>query len=202
MTLGDAVGLSNDQERTLVRGLQFTLLGIILYGVITAQTKWVMMPGIAFGTTFLPALLRREYGYSMDAGLVLWITTAMVLHTIGSLALYHQYSWYDEVTHIVSGTIIAGVGYASFRALEIHSDDITVTSELRAVFVVVFVLAAGIFWEILEFAFGSLIPVYGIDDIVTDMIANTIGGVIVAVWGTSYVSGLIGFFRERLSIKS
>jgi hypothetical protein len=199
MTLGDVLRLSDNQEQNLTRVLQLTLLGIIVYGIVTIQMSRVVMPGLALGVTLLPALIRREYGYAMDAGLVLWITTAMILHTLGSLGLYTQYPWFDEVTHAVSGTIIAGIGYASFRALELHSGDIKVPAEFRAVFVVVFVLAAGIFWEILEFAFGSLIPVYGIDDIVTDMIGNAIGGLIVAVWGTSYVSGFVGFFRKRLS---
>ena len=51
----------------------------------------------------------------------------------------------------------------------------------RSVFVVVFVLATGIFWEVLEFAAGDLITVYGIDDIVTDMIFNAVGATIVAI---------------------
>lgn len=198
MTLGNTLGLSDDQELLLTRTLQLTLFGIMIYGLVTTQTKRVVMPGLALGITLLPALLRREYGYAMDAGLVLWITIAMILHTMGSMGLYNQYPWYDEVTHVVSGTIIAGLGYASFRALELHSNDIEVPAEFRAVFIVVFVLAAGIFWEVLEFALGNLVPVYGIDDIVTDMIANAIGGVIVAVWGANYVSSLIVFFRKRL----
>jgi VanZ family protein len=66
------------------------------------------------------------------------------------------------------------------------------------VFILVFVLATGVFWEVLEFALGDLITVYGVDDIVTDMVFNTVGAVIVAVWGTGYVTGLTRFVRERL----
>lgn len=198
MTIGNALGLSDSQERLIARGLQLVLLGLLIFGVVTARGEMVVMVGIAFGVTLLPALLRREYGYSMDTGLVLWITVAMILHIVGSLGLYEQYQWYDEVTHTVSATLIAGVGYASFRALELHSDSIDVPSAFRAVFIVVFVLAAGILWEVLEFALGGLVTVYGIDDIVTDIIFNAVGAGIVAVWGTGYVSNLVGFFRKRL----
>lgn len=198
MTIGNALGLSDSQERLIARGLQLVLLGLLIFGVVTARGEMVVMVGIAFGVTLLPALLRREYGYSMDTGLVLWITVAMILHIVGSLGLYEQYQWYDEVTHTVSATLIAGVGYASFRALELHSDSIDVPSAFRAVFIVVFVLAAGILWEVLEFALGGLVTVYGIDDIVTDLIFNAVGAGIVAVWGTGYVSNLVGFFRKRL----
>ena len=89
------------------------------------------------------------------------------------------------------------LGYAAFRALELHSENIDIPSEFRTIFIIVFVLAAGILWEVLEFALGGLITVYGIDDIVTDLIFNAVGAVIVAIWGTDYVTKLVGFFGER-----
>lgn len=194
MTLGDRLGTSDSQERIVTRVLQLILLGLIVFGLTSGRTTVAATAGIAFAVTLLPALLRREYDYSMDSGLVLWLTIAMLLHTIGSLGVYDRYQWYDEVTHAVSATIVAGVGYASFRALEIHSEDIDAPSEFYPVFIVVFVLAAGVLWEVLEFALGGLIPVYGIDDIVTDFVFNAVGAVVVAVWGTGYVGGLVAFF--------
>lgn len=198
MTLGDRVGLSDFQERLVARGLQIALIGLIVYGIVTVRLAVAANASLGLGVTFLPAWLNRRYGYSMDAGLVLWITIGMTLHVVGTLALYDQYQWYDEITHTVSATFIAGVGYATFRAFELHSNEIDVPSEFRAVFILVFVLAAGMVWEVVEFAFGSLIPVYGIDDIVTDLIFNAIGAVIVAVWGTGYVDELVSFIRDRL----
>ena len=199
MTLGEALGLSDEQERAIVRGLQLALLVLLVYGVVTLQFRIAGSGGLALAVTLLPAWLRREYGYSMDAGLVLWITIAMILHTIGSLGLYQQYQWYDEIAHTVSASVIAGLGYAAFRAFELHSDEMDVPSTFRAAFIVVFVLATGVFWEVLEFALaGVAVTVFGIDDIVTDFVFNAVGAVIVAVWGTGYVGELVGFFRGRL----
>lgn len=198
MTVGDRLGLSDSKERLVARGLQLVLAGLAVYGLWIGRTEIAVTGALTLSITLLPALLRREYGYSMDAGLVLWITVAMVLHTAGYLGLYDQYQWYDEITHVISGTIIAGVGYASFRALELHSEAIDVPSEFRAVFVVVFVIAAGMVWEVFEFTFGALVTVYGIDDIVTDFVFNAAGAVIVAVWGTGYVDELVRFFGARI----
>jgi len=194
-------------ERWLVRAMQAALAGVLLYGIWTFRLGMVANGALALGATFLPALLRREYGYSMDVGLVLWMTVAVFLHSVGSLGPYRWFQWYDEIAHTVSAMVIAGVGYASFRAFECHSDAVDVPEEFRAVFIVVFVLAAGVIWELLEFASGGLgtltgarapLVVRGIDDIVTDMMFNTVGGLLVAVWGTGYVDGLVGFFRRRL----
>lgn len=199
MSLGDTLGLSESTEQVLTRFLQLVLLGLVVLGVVTSNVNIAVSAGVALTVTLIPAVLRWEYGYSMHPGLVLWITIALILHTAGSIGLYEQYPWYDEVTHTASATLIAGVGYASFRALELHSNDIDVSRNFRVVFIVVFVLAAGIFWEVLEFAAGGLITVYGIDDIVTDLIFNAVGAVIVAAGGTAYVNGLVGFFRTRLN---
>lgn len=198
MTLGDRLGLSDSIERRLVRGLQLVLVVLLVYGLATTQAEVIVAASIAVSVTLLPALLRREYDYSMDAGLVLWLTVAMILHTAGTLGFYDQFQWYDEITHTVSATIIAGAGYAAFRALELHSASIDVPPAFRTVFIVVFVLAAGMIWEVLEFALGGLAPVYGIDDIVTDIVFNAVGAVVVAIWGTGYVGELVGFFTDRL----
>jgi hypothetical protein len=198
MTLGDALGLSDSQERAITRALQLLLLALVGYGLATAGFTVAATAALALAVTFLPALLRREYGYSMDPGLVCWIAVAVVLHTVGSLWLYVEYQWYDEITHTVSATIIAGVGYAAFRALELHSDEIDVPATFRSVFIIVFVLTAGVVWEVLEFTFGGLVTVYGIDDIVTDFVFNAVGAVLVAIWGTGYVRELVGFFGRRL----
>lgn len=197
MGLTDHLEPSETTERRLVRGLQLGLGAISVYGLVSGNVGLVVPAAISLGLTFLPALLRREYDYSMDAGLVLWITVAVSLHTVGSLGLYSQYQWYDEITHTVSAALIAALGYASFRALELHTDEIDVPRTFRGVFVVVFVLAAGIVWEVLEFALGGYFTVYGIDDIVTDMVANVAGAVLVAVGGAGPAGGLVGFFRAR-----
>lgn len=207
MTLSDTVGLSESQERLFARSLQLALASLVVYGLVTLQVSIAMNAGFPLAVTFLPALLRREYGYSMDAGLVLLITIAIFLHVLGSLGPYRWFSWYDEVTHTVSAILVAGIGYAVLRAFECHSAEIDVPSEFRAVFILVFVLAFGVIWEVFEFgavwlshviSVGSPVRVFGIDDIVTDMVFNTVGALIVAIWGAGYFVDFVPFLRRRI----
>lgn len=210
MTLSDILGLSDTQERLITRSMQFALGGLFVYGLVTFQFGMAANGGLTLAVTLLPAVLRREYEYSMDAGLVLLITVAVFLHVLGSLGPYQWFSWYDEVTHTVSAILVAGISYAVLRAFEMHSAEIDVPSEFRAVFILVFVLAFGVIWEVFEFAavwlsgvIGARSPVrvYGIDDIVTDMVFNTVGAIIVAIWGTGYFDGFVLFIRRRLRSK-
>jgi hypothetical protein len=207
MTLGDVLRMSEGVERLSVRAMQLGLAGLAVYGLVTLRFGMAANGALALSVTLVPAVLRREYGYAMDVGLVLWITVAIVLHLRGSLGLYTQYSWYDEITHTVSSTVVAGVGYATLRALEAHSEAIDVPSEFRAVFIVVFVLAFGVVWEVFEFGsvevshllgVDSPVIVFGVDDIVTDFVYNTVGAVVVALWGTRYAGGFAAFLRRRL----
>ncbi|WP_262178543.1 hypothetical protein [Haloarcula laminariae] len=207
MTLTDALGLSAAGERRLVRVLQVLLGGLTVYGVVTFQLGMAANAGVALGVTLLPALLRREYGYTMDAGLVLLITVAVVLHVVGALGPYRWVSWYDEITHTVSAVLIAGIGYAVLLAFERHSAAVEVPAAVRGVFILVFVLAAGVAWEVLEFTIaelsrvlgvGSPLVVYGIEDIVTDMVFNTVGALLVAVWGSGYFDDFVPLVRRWL----
>ena len=207
MTLGDALGLDQTRERRLVRVLQVALVGILVYGLATLQFELAVNAGVPLAVTFLPAALRREYSYTMDAGLVLLVTVAVFLHALGSLGLYVRYSWYDEITHTVSAVLVAGIGYAVLAALERHSDEIALPPKVRGVFILVFVLAFSVLWEVFEFGavwlsgllgVASPVRVFGIDDIVTDMVFNVVGGVVVAVWGTGYFEDFVPFLERRL----
>jgi len=182
---------------------------LALFGYTLATVRLGLALGVGFGlfVTLLPALVRREYDYSMDPLLVLWVTLAVFLHTVGSLGPYDWFGWYDSVTHTVSAVLIAGIGYVTLRTFEEHSDEIDVPGEFRAVFIVVFVLAAGVFWELLEFASGALattlgadepLAVRGVSDIVNDLVFNTLGAVLLAAFGTGYLDRPVAYARSLL----
>ncbi len=193
MSLRERVGVDEAHLHRLVRLLQVALLAITGYGLVRFDWSLVINAGVSLGVTVLPGILSRDYRVPLDAGLTLWITAAVFLHAVGALGPYEWFGWYDSVTHTLSATIVAGAGYASVRALAEHDDALEIPAGFMAVFVVVFVLAFGVLWEILEFASGgvaSLVggePVlaqYGTRDIVLDLVFDAVGAVVVAALGT------------------
>lgn len=113
--------------------------------------------------------------------------------------------------YTISAVLVAGIGYAVLLAFECHSAEIDVPSEFRAVFILVFVLAFGVIWEVFEFGavwlsqtlgISSPVRVFGVDDIVTDMVFNTVGAVIVAIRGTEYFADFVPFLRRRIRSKN
>ena len=67
------------------------------------------------------------------------------------------------------------------------------------IIILLFVLAFGVLWELLEFALGiaagalgmqAVLTQYGATDTLKDLLFNSIGGLIVAFWGGIYLSDL------------
>lgn len=190
--------------RTAIRALQLLLVGIVGYSVVVLNGGLFVNSAVPLALTLLPSAVRRRYGYPMYAGLALLISLAATLHAVGALGPYSTVGWYDSVTHALSSTLVAGVGYALAHALELHTDEVSFSPRFRAAFVVLFVLAVGVLWELLEFGTGVLSAVvgagdvlaqYGVEDIVYDLVYNTVGALLVALWGT-------GLFRQPARVLS
>jgi uncharacterized membrane protein YjdF len=183
--------LDDDQERQLVRVLQVGLLVIAAYGFYRGETGIVANGLVPLVVTLVPAYLRRDKNISMDTSYVLWIAIAVFVHAVGSLGLYESIPWYDSIAHALSATIVAGTGYAAVKAIDRNSEQTNLPAELQFAFILVFVMAFGVFWEIIEFTLGlasqllggeAVLAQYGLDDTVTDLLFNQLGAILVAGW--------------------
>jgi hypothetical protein len=192
-----------------VRAMQAVLAGITALAVVDADPTLVVNSAVPLAITLLPAVLRHQYDHVMDTGLVLWITAASTLHAAGAAGLYQWFGWFDSLTHTLSATLVAGVGYAVARAVERHSRAVTFNRGFRATFVVLFVLAVGVAWEILEFASGGLatamggeavLAQYSTADIVNDLVFNTVGAVLVAAWSTAHFEAVADQLTDWMSV--
>ncbi|WP_435101756.1 hypothetical protein [Halarchaeum sp. P4] len=199
--------LSRRAQLRLTRAMQLLLAGIVAYGLLTRQPKAIVNGALALCVTALPALLERNYRLPLDPWLGLWITLAVFLHTLGSAGLYGAISWWDHLTHAMSASLVAGVGYAVVRAVDLHSDDVRVPRRYMFVFIFVVVLAFATIWELFEYALdvishatGVTMPLaqHGLDDTVRDLVFNSVGALLVAVFGQTHLSDVAERLRERI----
>lgn len=202
----DTTPFSN-RHRTVNRAMQMILAGIVALSLWSVNTKLLVNSAVPFAVSFLPGILRREYGYPLNTGLAVWVTLAATLHAVGAMGPYQTLAWYDNVTHTLSATLVAGVGYAIARGVELHTDHVTFSNRFRAVFVVLFVLAVGVAWEIFEFAstgaassLGArpILQQYSVANTVADLVFNTVGAILVATLATAYLEGMAHSLVGRL----
>jgi hypothetical protein len=216
--LRDRLDVSPRRQRQVSRALQVLLVGVLAVGVWRRDVGVVVNAGVALGVTFLPGVLERDLGISMDAGLTLWLTAAVFLHALGTVGVpgtglrsfYESVGWWDHMTHALSASVVAGVGYTVVRALDVHTAEIRLPPQFTFVFVLLFVLAFGVVWEVIEFGVTELssltggspvLTQYGLSDTMLDLCFNTLGGVIAATWGTAHLTDVVGAVAARLDAR-
>lgn len=218
MNLRNRITLTERRERQLTRAMEVGLVGMLLVGLIQGNMGIIVNTLVALAVTRLPGILQRDFGVPMNAGLTLWITSAVFLHAFGTVGLpgllpspYQSIWWYDHLTHALSASVVAAVGYATTHALDIYSAEISFPSEFMVVFIFLFVLAFGVLWEVIEFTigglsavlgFGSVLTQYGLSDTMLDLIFDMAGAAIVAVWGGTRLRGVVRVLVARLDARS
>ncbi len=179
--------------------MQLVLVAIVVYGLAAGEPKAITNGSISLLITLVPAVLERNYRIPLDPWLGLWITLAVFLHTMGSAGLYARIDWWDHLTHAMSASLVAGVGYTFARAVDLHSDRIHLPRRFFFVYVVVVVLSFGVLWELFEYgldvaadATGITMPLaqHGLDDTVRDLMFNSLGALAVAAFGQAHLSGV------------
>ena len=193
-------------QRRLTNGMRLVLAGIVVFGLVTGEPKAITNGSISLLITFVPALLERNYRIPLDPWLGLWITLAIFLHTMGSAGLYAQIDWWDHLTHAMSASLVAAIGYTFVRAVDLHSDQITIPNQFAFAFILLTVMAFGVIWELFEFGLdiaadqtGIAMPLaqHGLDDTVRDMMFNTLGAIVVATFGQAHLLGVAETVKER-----
>ncbi|WP_306055474.1 hypothetical protein [Natronococcus wangiae] len=197
--LGGRLDVPDPTVRRLARVLQVTLAVLLLYGLVGRDLTTIANAAIALAITFLPALLERDYRLPIEPGLAFWLTAAVFLHVLGSAGLYGIIGSWDSLTHTVSASIVAAAGYAVVRAIDLHTDEVYFPPTMLFAFILVFVLAFGVVWELMEFVIDesaqrlgiqAVVAQHGISDTIVDLLFDLVGAVVAAVWGSVYLTEL------------
>lgn len=218
MRVREKLGITKRRQEQATRIMQLSLFGFLFVGLYEFNIGVVVNATLGILITQLPAILERDYDIPMDPALTLWITTAVFLHAFGTVGLpqtqafYGTIGWWDNLTHVISSSLVAGAGYATARALDEHTHDLYFPPKFMFAFILSITLAFGVFWELIEFGvsaaaplFGStesVLTIYGVSDTMLDLVYDTIGGVLVAVWGTVYLTDISEAVRIRLAANS
>lgn len=196
---------SDMNQRNITRLMQGLLVLIAAIGVYEGRASIAINALISLAVTFVPAVLERDYDITIHPSLALFITGAVFLHTYGALGPYSTIWWWDHLTHVLSASIVASAGYVFMRSIDKHSEDVYIPNRLAGVFLLIIVMAFGVFWEVIEFSLGivteitgtKILTQYGLEDTMKDLLFDSVGAIFVAVFGEIYLSELSEQFREK-----
>jgi hypothetical protein len=105
---------------------------------------------------------------------------------LGSILGWYGLGWWDTFMHVVSGAILAFSGIALYERLIHRNAGDKISPWFVLLFTLSFAALGGVLWEVYEFSsdqfFGMTLQGGGNKDTMTDLIADTIGGLVIAVW--------------------
>lgn len=134
---------------------------------------------------------------STTNAVVVWALVAIVTAT--AVAAFFRVGLVDVV--LASAVVV----------VEEHVDGVSLTPTFTFVCLLLFTMAFGVVWELLEFAIGeaarlfgtaAVLTQFGLDDTVLDLMYDTAGGLVVALFGTAYLTGLSEQLATRLDGRS
>ncbi len=165
---------------------------IILVGLIKVyQNNWfsfgMSMLTLIFMT--LPFLIekrfRLEFPRQFLCILLLFFYASMFLGTANHF--FTRFWWWDKMLHSFSGLIFANLGFLIAMYLGRSQElDSKLNRTLVTMFSFCFSVASGAVWEIYEYSmdetFGFLYQGIGIDDTMLDIICDTLGALLFALF--------------------
>lgn len=170
--------------------LQAALLGALLLGIRRGNAALGANALLALAATFIPSAvahgLAGSHGVqvSIDGVVPFWIATAGFLHVLGMWRLYEFRRGWDHVTHVVSAALVAAVVSGTLHGIALASPTLRGSAALVDGITLLFTLALGVFWELVELVVhryseelgveAVLVP-YGRRDAVLDLLFDVVG---------------------------
>lgn len=124
----------------------------------------------------------------IGSALPFWIAAAGLIHAIGMLGRYETTWWWDHLAHGVSAALLAALVYAGLLVLSTGPGASPTANWVVRTASVVFVMVAGIAWEVFELAARAVADRYGIEpvlvhygrrDTALDLVFDFVGAVLV-----------------------
>ena len=165
---------------------------IFLMGVWSAYKhdwQWAFGCFFAFLLAMSPLFIKRSYHISLPWIMELLIVVAFSFHVWGGVLHLYSVVYYDKIAHFSVSAIVAFFALTIIYLLDVYWEGLHMDIFMVGFFISIFTIAMGTIWEIVEFAsdqiFSHGIPVaqISLQDTMTDLIADSLAGIIVGVTG-------------------
>jgi hypothetical protein len=186
-------------HQRLHRRVTIVLQIVLLIGIALElwQGQWLNAATTAgvLVVTLLPVILGRRFNVfippEFEVLALLFVFAAVFLGEVRGY--YVRFWWWDVVLHSASGFLLGILGFLLVHVLNEKEElDLHMKPVFVALFAFMFALGLGALWEIFEFAmdsiFGLNMQKSGLVDTMWDLIVDTVGALIIALLGFSYLS--------------
>lgn len=177
--------------KIISRAMQLSMLGVAIAGPLTGNSTWLLAALFSLFISEVPSILRRDLRMVLPVGLNFWLVLALFLHVVGGYSgFYDNVAGWDHLTHAMTSSLMAALGFIVVVSIDKYVDSIRLPPAFLAVFIVMFTMAIGVSWELMEYAVdvltGSHLQ-YSLDDTMLDLFFDSFAGLAVAAAGSYYL---------------
>ncbi|MGC4379211.1 hypothetical protein WD019_20180 [Fictibacillus sp. Mic-4] len=165
--------------------LFMVILSIYYYANGESFKSLVAIGGIVCGAVPLLLALFTKLQFNLPI-VISYLIFLFGSQYLGSIVGLYGLGWWDTFMHVISGIILAFTAVALYERLVHRDAGQAISPWFVFLFTLSFALLGGVLWEIYEFSsdqlFGMTLQGGGNKDTMTDLIADLVGGLIIAIW--------------------
>ena len=180
--------IKNNRNKEFLVGLIFMVILIItlIYKFILGDYEKIFRIGLTFVTICLTYLLYKK-SFLKGCKIIYYINLLFIFLSMYLASVWDFYSIpnYDKFLHLLSGAVIALIGYVLFIYLTTENSRKEINSLTAVIFVVIFSTAMAGVWEMWEFTTDSLFGFQAqnnsLVDTMWDIICGSLVGIITSI---------------------
>lgn len=172
--------------------LRIAIVFFLVVAISNHDLQWTLecISGIIICS--VPILLKRVWNFKLPVIIDFLIVFALFLHVGlgGVFDVYYAFPDFDIITHFVSAVLIAFLALIAIYILDKYWDGLYMNIYAIAFAVLVITMASGVVWELGEWTSDALFGLgaqWSLDDTMTDLLVNTIGGIFMALAGINLI---------------
>lgn len=161
------------------------ILAVYHFQIGETKVAWVAVGGVVCGA--IPLLL--AFFTKLQFNLPIIISYFIFLfgsQYLGSIRHWYGLGWWDTFVHFISGGILAFTAIALYERLVHRNAGNDISPWFVFLFAFGFSALGGVLWETYEFScdqfFGTTLQGGGNTDTMTDLIADIVGGFVIAIY--------------------
>ncbi len=167
-----------------------SLVAMVFVSLSNGYNYWTEL--ISLALVWVPVVLARAKVIELPWPIVLLICIAFFMHNIGLVTNWYAMTyWWDKLTHIVSGMVIASLAVIVLLLVPKHFPCNSIPLKWFPFFVFVSIVALEAFWEIIEFTCDQSLGThmqYGLSDTSNDIATNAVSGLALGIVAALYLS--------------
>jgi len=183
------------RDEVLSSILRASILLLLIAGFLKGDYRWVISALIGALIVFIPSVIEKDLRISLPDSLNLMIFLALFLHIFGTFTgFYDVFWWWDKVTHFFSAFVVASLGLAAVMIIDLHLESVYLTPKVRILFILMFVMAMGVLWEIMEYSADQILHTkmqVSLYDTLWDLLCDFIGAIAASFLGSRYIENLL-----------